>query len=323
MKEISIRELARMVCELPVNENIYVQQHADSELFGITCSNLFESDLIIISHFGGGFASLFDASTNNEEKEMCSWLQDALGADNSEKIIYLLTEKEVYDKQPNQNDSDDAIPTNKSSVPTYTVNTKKLRNDIIANIVSLLKENDLSEIELEGMVKEPTFVLWHEDDGNWYDSPVKTVSLDSPGISIDVEDKFESVAATLYSNDADRAFQDLDWLKSIHNNVLEAIEAKKLIKNNTQLSILKEWNYYLQDNEGEVPRYANVSIRFKDDNSEVEKNISLTDYSEDKAEQVFHYVRSLQEFIELANTDKEATAQDFIITGFKKYSDNI
>lgn len=323
MKEISIRELARMVCELPVNENIYVQQHADSELFGITCSNLFESDLIIISHFGGGFASLFDASTNNEEKEMCSWLQDALEADNREKIIYLLTEKEVYDKQPTQNDSDDAIPTNKSSVPTCTVNTKKLRKDIITNIVSLLKENDLSEIQLEGMIKEPTFVLWHDDNRNWYDSPVKTVSLNSPGISIDVEDKFENVAATLYSNDGDKAFQDSDWLKSLRDNVLEAIEAKKLIRNNTQLSLFKEWNYYLQDNEEEEPRYVNVSIRFKDDNSEGVQIISLTEHSEDSADRVFHYVCSLQELIELADTDKDATGDNFIIIGFNEYSDHI
>ena len=99
MKEISIRKLAQMVCDLPVNGNIYVKQYGDSELFGITCLNLFESDLVIITHFGGGFASLLDTSTTNEEKEMCTWLQHALGADNSKKIVYLLTENEVYGKK--------------------------------------------------------------------------------------------------------------------------------------------------------------------------------------------------------------------------------
>lgn len=100
MKETSIQELARMVCDLPVNGNIYIQQYADSELFGITCLNLFESDLIIISHFGGGFSSMFDTSINNEEKEICSWLQHALGADNKEKIVFVLTKKEVQDERP-------------------------------------------------------------------------------------------------------------------------------------------------------------------------------------------------------------------------------
>lgn len=390
MKEISIQELTRMVCDLPVNGNIYVKQHADSELFGITCLNLFESDLIIISHFGGGFASLFDTSTTNEEKKMCPWLQYALGADNSKKIVYLLTEDEVYGEQTLRhelwgvtfrviqpdtpsyrtlaisecpifdtreaaeiwiserrgmrydsayyaedchdpkpvlidswlNDGDD-VTTNKSSISAYTARCKNLRDDIISNIVSVMKENGLSEIGLGGMVKEPAYVLWCGEDGNWYDSPVKAVSLDSTGISIDVEDEVENVSATLYSKDVDMAFKNPDWLNSILDNVLEAIETKKLIKNDTQLSLFKEWNYYLKDNDYEEPRYANVSIRFKDDNSEGEQIISLTDYSEDTADQVFHYARSLQELIELADTDKDATMENFTIIGLNEYLDHI
>lgn len=323
MEEISIRNLARMVGDLPANGNIYVKQDADSELFGITCLNLFDSDLIIISHFGGGFASLFDTSTTNEEKGLCSWLQYALAADNSEKIVYLLTEKEVYGEQTPQNDSNDTATTSKSSVSTFTPHITNLREDIISNIISILKESSLSEIELDGMVKEPTFVLWCDDDENWYDSPVKTVSLDSKGINIDVEDEFKNVAATLYSSDVGVAFKNPDWLKSIRDNVLEAIQAKKLIQNDTQLSILKRWNYYLNDNENEEPHYAHVSIRFKDDNSEGEQIISLTDYSEDTADRVFHYVRSLQELIGLADTDKDATVENFIITRFNEYSNSI
>lgn len=323
MKELSIRNLAQMVGDLPANGNIYVKQDADSELFGITCLNLFDSDLIIISHFGGGFASLFDTSTTNEEKGLCSWLQNALAADNSEKIVYLLTEKEVYGEQTSQNDSNDTATTCKSSVPTFTPHITNLREDIITNIISILKESSLSEIELDGMVKKPTFVLWCDDDENWYDSPVKTVSLDSKGISIDVEDEFENVAATLYSSDVGVAFKNPDWLESIRDNVLEAIQAKKLIQNDTQLSILKGWNYYLNDNENEEPHYAHVSIRFKDDNSEGEQIISLADYSEDTADRVFHYVRSLQELIGLADTDKDATVENFIITRFNEYSNSI
>lgn len=317
MKKISIQELTRMVCDLPVNGNIYVKQHADSELFGITCSNLFESDLVIISRFGGGFASLFNTSTTNEGKEMCSWLQYALGTDNSGETVYLLTEYEVYGEQPLRH------ALNKPAVLAFTERSIDLRDDIISNIVSVLKVNGLSEIELDMMVREPTFVLWCDEDGNWYDSPVKTVSLDSNGISIDVEDEVGNVSATLYSKDVDMAFKNPDWLNSILGNVLEAIEAKKLTRNDTQLSLFKEWNCYLKDNDYEEPRYANVSIRFKDDNSEGEQIVSLTDYSEDTADQVFHYARSLQELIELADTDKEATMENFIIIGLNEYSDHI
>lgn len=241
MQEISIQELAQMVCDLPVNDNLYVKQNADSELYGITCLNLFESDLIIISHFGGGFASLFDTSTTNEEKEMHSWLQYTLGADNKEEIVFLLTEEEVHGEDCSDpkpvlidswvNNNGDVVTTKKLSAPTFKARIKKLRNDIIADIASILKENDLSRIELDGMVKEPAFVLWCDDDGNWYDSQVKAVSLDSPGISIDVEDEVENVSATLYSKYMDVAFKALDWLESIRDNVLEAVQTKKLIKN--------------------------------------------------------------------------------------------
>ena len=391
MKEISIRNLAQMVGDLPVNGNIYFKQDADSELFGITCLNLFDSDLIIISHFGGGFASLFDTSTTNEEKELCSWLQYALAAENNEKIVYLLTEKEVYGEQPSinelwgvtfrvnqqdssfyrtlaisecpifptreaaetwinehqgmsydsafyaedcsdpkpvlidrwQNDNDDAVTINKPSAPTFKARITNLRDDMIANIASILEENNLSEIELDGMVKEPAFVLWCGGDGNWYDSPVKTVSLDSQGISIEVEDKVENVSATLCSKDMDVAFKDPDWLESIRCNVHEAVQAKKLIKNDTQLSIFKAWNCYLNDNDGEEPCYVSVRIRFKDDGSEGEVIISLTDHSEETADRIFHYARSLQELTELADVNPEATVQNFIILSLNNYSDTI
>lgn len=391
MEKISIQKLAKMVCDLPVNGNIYVQQDADSELFGITCLNLFESDLIIISHFGGGFASLFDTSSTNEEKEMCSWLQYALGADNSEKIVYLLTENEVYgiqsphnelwgvtfrvnqqdssfyrtlaisecpifptreatetwindhrgmgydtafyaedcsDPKPVlidrwQNDNDDDVTTDKPSTYNFKARIANLRDDIISNIASILKKNNLSEIELDGMVKEPAFVLWCDDDGNWYDSPVITVSLESQGISIDVEDEVENASATLYSKDINVAFQNPDWLENIRCNVREAVQAKKLLKNDTQLSIFKAWNCYLNDNDGEEPCYASAHIRFKDDGSEGEVIISLTDHSEETADRVFHYARSLQELTELADTNPEATVQNFIILSLNSYSDTI
>lgn len=210
MKEITIRELAKMVCDLPVNENIYVKQHVDSQLFGITCLNLFESDIIILSHFGGGFSAIFDTSVTNEEKEMYSWLKYAFGAGDNEKTVYLLDEKEAVGSDTTLDDE--------------------------------------------------TF--------------------------------------------------------------LETIDSTKHLKNDTQLSLFKEWNIYVDNNE-EEPHYASVSIRFKDDGSEGEVIISLTDHSEKTADRVFHYAQSLQELIELAVTDKKATVQNFIIISLNDYSASI
>jgi hypothetical protein len=202
MKEIPISELAKRVCDLSVNEKMYVRENPDSEIFGITCLNLFESDLIIISHLGGGYSSMFDTSTTNEEKEMYSWLQHAFGANDCDKNVYLLEDM----------------------VPDFTSQINNLRNDIISNIIKILNENNLTEIELIGIIEEPTSVLW-TDGETWYDSPVTKVSLADKGISVDVEDKYENAAATLDSVDMDLAFQNLSWLDNIHNNILEAIKS--------------------------------------------------------------------------------------------------
>lgn len=393
MKETSIQELARMACDLPVNGNIYVQQYADSGLFGITCLNLFESDLIIISHFGGGFASMFDTSINNEEKEMCSWLQHALGADNKEKIVFVLTEEEVHSEQPprkelwgvtfrvsqpdsrsyrtlaisecpifptqeeaeawidrhkglrydsafyaedcsepkavlidrwthNREDVTSETETMASLATDFTGRIHSLRKDIISNIISIFKVNHLSEIDFKGIITDMTDVLWCEGDGTWHDSPVTAVSLTEKGISLTVEDADEEVSDTLDSENFDLAFTNPAWLASIRDNILEAIDTTKHLKNDTQLSLFKEWNIYADDNE-EEPHYANVSIRFKDDGSEGEVIISLTDHSEETADRVFHYARSLQELTELADTNPEATVQNFIILSLNSYSDTI
>ena len=221
------------------------------------------------------------------------------------------------------NDNDDVTATGKPSVHNFKARIANLRDDIISNIASILKENNLSEIELDGMVKEPAFVLWCDDDGNWYDSPVKTVSLESQGISIDVEDEVENVSATLYSKDMDVVFKNPNWLENICCNIREAVQAKKLLKNDTQLSIFKAWNCYLNDNDGEEPCYASAHIRFKDDGSEGKEIVSFADYSEATADRVLHYVRSLQELIELADTDTEATVQNFIITDIYEFLNHV
>lgn len=391
MKEISIRELAKMVCNLPANGNIYVQQHVDSQLFGITCLNLFESDLIILSHFGGGFSAMFDTSVTNEEKEMYSWLQHAFGAGDNEKTVYLLDEKEAvggpqhelwgvtfrvnqpdshsyrtlaisecpifptqeeaeawidrhkglrYDSAFNAEDcnepkavlidrwmhnSEDASFKTETTVPLvtdFTGRINNLRKDIISNIVSILKENHLSEIDFKGIITEMTDVLWCEGDGTWHDSPVTAVSLTGKGISLTVEDTYEGVSDTLDSENFDLAFTNPAWLAGIRDNILEAIDLTKHLKNDTQLSLFKEWNIYADDNE-EEPCYASVSIRFKDDGSEGVAIISLTDPSEETADRIFHYASSLQELTELADVNPEATVQNFIILSLNDYSDTI
>ncbi|RHH14413.1 hypothetical protein DW228_06325 [Bacteroides fragilis] len=301
MKEISINQLAKMVCDLPAKEKILVRQKSANELLGITCSDIFGSDLIIVYQIGSGFAAIFDTSTNNEEVEMCTWLQNIFQCSDYDKTVYLLDKEEVFPElqsmnelwgvtfkvsQPNchpfrtlsisecalfssreeaeawidiyrgmSHDSafysedcsepkavliDSWQRSNKDKtfnnvVPNFTGRINNLREDIIGSIISILKENELSEILLDGMIEEPTYVLWFGGK-SWYDSPVTAVSLTDKGISLEVEDQFENVSTTLYSNDADLAFKNLSWLESIRGDVLEAIKVTKAMKKDIQHS---------------------------------------------------------------------------------------
>ena len=210
----------------------------------------------------------------------------------------------------------------KFPISSFTDRINSLRENIIAKIISMLRESNLSEIKFDGIINQPTYVLWCGNNGTWYDSPVTNVSLAENGIGIDVKDDLENVSTTLYSKDVDLAFDNLFWLKNICNNVMEAIEATTNLKNDIQCLLLKKWNLYLKDNDNVEPRYACVSIRFKDGDDGGEKIISLTDFSEETTDHIFHYVQSLQELIELADTNKEATMQSFIITGINEYSEN-
>ena len=209
-----------------------------------------------------------------------------------------------------------------SLVADFANRIHTLRKDILSNIVSILQENRLSEIDFKGIITDMTDVLWCEGNGTWHDSPVTSVSLTGKGISLTVEDADEEVTDTLDSENFDLAFTNPVWIASIRDNILEAIDVTKHLKNDIQFSLFKEWNIYADNNE-EEPRYASVSIRFKDDGSEKEVIISLTGHSAETGEHVFHYVHSLQELIELADTDKESTVQNFIIIGFNEYSDTL
>lgn len=104
----------------------------------------------------------------------------------------------------------------------YQNKVNQLRTEIVSGIVSLLKEHGLEELELSDDLDELCYVVWFDNAGNAYDSPVRKVSLDKHGISLDVEDEYTGFAATLYSDDL--GCQNLDWLCKLHGNILDTLE---------------------------------------------------------------------------------------------------
>lgn len=104
----------------------------------------------------------------------------------------------------------------------YQQKVNELRKEIVNSIINLLKEHGLEELELDDDLDDLCYVVWFDNNGNAYDSPVRKVSLDENGICLDVEDEDTGFDAALYSHDL--GCQNLDWLCKIHGNILDMLE---------------------------------------------------------------------------------------------------
>lgn len=104
----------------------------------------------------------------------------------------------------------------------YQQKVNELRKEIVNNITNLLKKHKLKELKLSDDLEDLCYVVWFDNDGNTYDSPVRKVSFNKEGICLDVEDETTGFTATLYSWDL--GCQNLDWLCIIYRNMLDMLE---------------------------------------------------------------------------------------------------
>lgn len=104
----------------------------------------------------------------------------------------------------------------------YQQKVNELRKEIIDSIINLLNEHELKELKLDDDLEDLCYVVWFDNEGNAYDSPVRKVSLDKNGISLDVVDEDTGFTATLYSYDL--GCQNLDWLCRLYENMLDMFE---------------------------------------------------------------------------------------------------
>ncbi|MCE8873742.1 hypothetical protein [Bacteroides ovatus] len=104
----------------------------------------------------------------------------------------------------------------------YQSRVNELRLEVVDSIINLLKEHGLKELKLDDDLEDLCYVVWFDNEGNAYDSPVRKVSLDKNGISLDVVDEETGFSATLYSHDL--GCQNLDWLCKLYENMLDMFE---------------------------------------------------------------------------------------------------
>lgn len=104
----------------------------------------------------------------------------------------------------------------------YQSRVNELRLEIVDSIINLLNEHELKELKLDDDLDDLCYVVWFDNEGNAYDSPVRKVSLDKNGISLNVVDEDTGFVVTLYSYDL--GCQNLDWLCKLRENILDMFE---------------------------------------------------------------------------------------------------
>lgn len=100
-----------------------------------------------------------------------------------------------------------------------------LRRVITAQIVAMMKEHNLEEIELntdddtpEGLC-DPAYVHWADNDGYWFEAPVKKVILNSDGIELYCENEHGHVII----GPLDFACQMVEWLEDIRMGIIKTL----------------------------------------------------------------------------------------------------
>ncbi len=99
-----------------------------------------------------------------------------------------------------------------------------LRDELTAQIVALMKENNLEELELleEEELDDPTYILFPSDKGNWYEAVVRKVILVGNDFELQCYDNDDNVDAVIGS--AELACNALERLESIRQNILQTLE---------------------------------------------------------------------------------------------------
>lgn len=104
----------------------------------------------------------------------------------------------------------------------YREQIRELRKIIIADILSLMKENNLTEIDISELVAEPAWVIWFDGYGVPSECRITTVSAEDGFIILKGFDHDNEVERELDSRH-DLGARNVDWLAQVHDNIRETL----------------------------------------------------------------------------------------------------
>lgn len=92
--KMSFQELARSIYDLPAGKTFHFKRHADRDLYGVIRLDMFECDTLLISYYGGGNTSVFDATQDYSAADIASWLRDVIEA-TDDTTVYQIKEEDL------------------------------------------------------------------------------------------------------------------------------------------------------------------------------------------------------------------------------------
>lgn len=104
----------------------------------------------------------------------------------------------------------------------FEARIEELRTDLIEEIITILKRNNITELELSDLVSYPTFVIWFDKNGHPSESRVQKVSYKKNTILFLGYNHETNALEESYSNH-DIGAQNIDWLGSVIHNMLETL----------------------------------------------------------------------------------------------------
>lgn len=69
VKKISIEELARLICSLPLRGELVFYATEEGDSYGATRQQFFESEMVILNYFGGGNPYIIDLEWCAEQEK--------------------------------------------------------------------------------------------------------------------------------------------------------------------------------------------------------------------------------------------------------------
>ena len=86
--------MARRIYDLPAGQTLHFKRHADRDLYGVIRLDMFECDTLLISYYGGGNTSVFDATRDYSAADIASWLRDVIEAED-DATVYRIEEENL------------------------------------------------------------------------------------------------------------------------------------------------------------------------------------------------------------------------------------